>query len=316
MSLALADANFLKAFAGAVAKASEKSPESLGARQRLALTRWSCLVLGALDAREHAAAFAKIARALVGLIATRVVVAGRGRRDGACGAFQQLARLEPGHLRAIVELLGDGGAKAATTSEALASASLAAEAWTAAATAPPGSAAAEALPAARAVAMETYFAVVFSSDAKLKMPARASDVFRGFARTFTADELRDAVLPKAVKQLRRNPEGALAATRALLETTECDLREHVDALADVLTPQAKHADEWRRVAAGGCLAAVARGGGGACVRAIFNRVKPELMDTAKRPKEWHARAGLFDVLASLADGAGGGGGGGAGKAIA
>ena len=316
MSLALADANFLKAFAGAVAKASEKSPESLGARQRLALTRWSCLVLGALDAREHAAAFAKIARALGGLIATRVVVAGRGRRDGACGAFQQLARREPGHLRAIVELLGDGGAKAATTSEALASASLAAEAWTAAATAPPGSAAAEALPAARAVAMETYLAVVFSSDAKLKMPARASDVFRGFARTFTADELRDAVLPKAVKQLRRNPEGALAATRALLETTECDLREHVDALADVLTPQAKHADEWRRVAAGGCLAAVARGGGGACVRAIFNRVKPELMDTAKRPKEWHARAGLFDVLASLADGAGGGGGGGAGKAIA
>ena len=105
--------DFLKAFAGLVVKGGDRA-DTLGASQRLVLTRWSCLLMDHLDATEHAGAFARIAQTQGALVAASAL-ATCSETPPPCSPFQQLLRRKPSLVDAYLAQLGEGSKAMAAT---------------------------------------------------------------------------------------------------------------------------------------------------------------------------------------------------------
>jgi alkylhydroperoxidase/carboxymuconolactone decarboxylase family protein YurZ len=321
---ALVHPSFLKPFAGLVAKAaSEGSLGELGRQQRLVLTRWSCLIMDHLDPVAFSGAFAKIAQVQGGLLAAAALAQGTPS-PRPCSPFQQLLLRRPELVCAYLAHLGVGS-KSLVTVAPLAACGLAAELLHHAvaadpSTRPPPSARragraaknqsrsgaphqrlrADALAAARAAAMDAYLRVVFGGDPKVKLPSAVGCMFSPLVSTLTHEEFAEQVAPAAVKQLKRSPESALRSTRLLLESAPLDMSRYAALVCEPLLAQVKHVEEWRRADAAGAIAAVARSSTNVdAARDLFDAVRAELEDPKRRPKEWTARAGLFDAMAQL-----------------
>ena len=173
--------DFLKAFAGLVVKGGDRA-DTLGASQRLVLTRWSCLLMDHLDATEHAGAFARIAQTQGALVAASAL-ATCSETPPPCSPFQQLLRRKPSLVDAYLAQLGEGS-KAMAATAPVAACGLAVELLHhATAASSPEEVAAK----VRAVAMDAYTRVPLGGDAKAKLPPHIASLFHGLVRTMTVD---------------------------------------------------------------------------------------------------------------------------------
>ena len=288
--------DFLKAFAGLVVKGGDRA-DTLGASQRLVLTRWSCLLMDHLDATEHAGAFARIAQTQGALVAASAL-ATCSETPSPCSPFQQLLRRKPSLVDAYLAQLGEGS-KAMAATAPVAACGLAVELLHhATAASSPEEVAAK----VRAVAMDAYTRVPLGGDAKAKLPPHIASLFHGLVRTMTATEFAQTAVAQATKQLRRSPEAVLPSVARMLASASVANLDGADgaameALRDCVLAQVKHADERRRAAAVGCVGAVAAAGAGIAAKSYFDAIVSEL---EKKPKEWQARAGLCAALGALA----------------
>ena len=297
---ALAHADFLKAFAGLVVKAGDKAGE-LGRSQRLVLTRWSCLLVDALDVGEHAGAFARIAQTQ-GALAAASALASCSETPPPCSAFQQLLRRKgPTLVRAYLAQLGEGS-KAMAANAPVAACGLATEllhhSTTTACSSP------EVVAEVRSRAMDAYTRVVLGGDAKAKPPpARLSPLFHRLVATMNPAEFADGAVAHSCKQLRRSPDAVLASVASMLaHAPRANLDAHAgeDAMRDCVLAQVRHVDTRRRCTAVACVAAVADAGAAVAARRYFDAIVAELGDPKRRPKEWQARAGLFAAIGAIA----------------
>lgn len=63
------------------------------------------------------------------------------------------------------------------------------------------------------------------------------------------EEFKSIVVPSSVKMLKRNPELVLESVEFLLESVNLDLSKYAVEILSVVLPQARHADEGRRLVA-------------------------------------------------------------------
>lgn len=69
-----------------------------------------------------------------------------------------------------------------------------------------------------------------------------------FAR-MSHEDLQSTVIPSSVKMLKRNPEIVLESVGVLLSLVDLDLSKYAMEILSVILPQARHAEDGRRVCA-------------------------------------------------------------------
>ena len=143
--------------------------------------------------------------------------------------------------------------------------------------------------------------VVLSGDAKVSSAGVTSEAFISVLNDITEDEMKDVLLPKMVRQLRRSPEAVLPTILSTLEAVKVDLSSSCADLGEVLIPLAKHADAARRDVSRRIIDLLTANSADASLvkEHVFARCAAEF-DAGKRPKEWTARLGLYDVIGSCA----------------
>lgn len=76
-----------------------------------------------------------------------------------------------------------------------------------------------------------------------------SEAFRPLFSYLLHEEFKSIVVPSSVKMLKRNPELVLESVEFLLESVNLDLSKYAVEILSVVLPQARHADEGRRLVA-------------------------------------------------------------------
>lgn len=99
----------------------------------------------------------------------------------------------------------------------------------------------------QSVFLELYAKVVLN--AREEPEKGLSEAFRPLFRHITHEEFQSAIIPSAVKMLKRNPEIVLESVGILLESVNIDLSKYTDEIVSIVLPQARHADEKRRIEA-------------------------------------------------------------------
>lgn len=103
--------------------------------------------------------------------------------------------------------------------------------------------------------LELYVKAVLN--AKEKPTKALSDAFHPLFIRMVHEDFKAVVVPASVKMLKRNPEIVVESVGVLLKSVNLDLSKYVVELLSVILPQARHADEGRRICSldiVGCLA--------------------------------------------------------------
>lgn len=151
----------------------------------------------------------------------------------------------------------------------------------------------------RRTLLQLYADVVLNGDAKVVAAGVTAEAFTAVLSDITEDEMKDVLLPKMVRQLRRSPEAVLPIILNTLEGVKVDLSSSCAELGELLIPLAKHADAARRDVSRRIIDTLAANSADASLvkEHIFARCAAEF-DAGKRPKEWTARVGLYDIIGS------------------
>ena len=153
--------------------------------------------------------------------------------------------------------------------------------------------------------LEVFCSVVLGGDAKVAKAGVTSAMFASVLEDVTSEELRDVLIPKVIRQLRRSPEAALPAVVGCFKTLRGDLSEACGEMGPVILPLVKHANEERRAMSLAIIdALVAKSSDAALVKEHFFKPCADAFTTGTKPKEWTARAGLYAAIktcSNLAD---------------
>lgn len=120
--------------------------------------------------------------------------------------------------------------------------------------------------------LEFYIKVVLNS--KEKPSIALSEAFRPLFTLIGHEDFKTLLVPASLKMLKRNPELVMESIADLLESVNLDLSKYAIEFISILLPQARHADEERRVKALtviGCLSQ--KSSDPDAVSAIFNAIK-------------------------------------------
>lgn len=101
-----------------------------------------------------------------------------------------------------------------------------------------------------------------------------SESFRPLFLNMSHEDFQSVVLPSSIKMLKRNPEIILESVGILLKSVNLDLSKYATEILSVVLPQARHADEGRRVGAlaiVGCLSK--KSSNPDALEAMFNSIK-------------------------------------------
>lgn len=111
-------------------------------------------------------------------------------------------------------------------------------------------------------------------NAKEKPAKGLSEAFHPLFLHMSHEDFKNTVVPSGVKMLKRNPEIVLESVGILLKSVNLDLSKYAIEILSVVLPQARHADEGRRLGAlviVGCLSQ--KSSNPDSVEAMFNAVK-------------------------------------------
>ncbi|KAM6596352.1 hypothetical protein CsatA_006876 [Cannabis sativa] len=148
--------------------------------------------------------------------------------------------------------------------------------------------------------LDIYVKAVLNAREK---PARGlSEAFHPLFTHMLHEDFQSTVVPAFLKMLKRNPEIVLESIGILLKSVDLDLSKYAVEILSVVLPQARHADEARRIEAlaiVGCLSK--KSSNPDTLEAMFNAVKSVLGGSEGRLAFPYQRIGLINVLRELSN---------------
>jgi len=145
--------------------------------------------------------------------------------------------------------------------------------------------------------LEVFCSVVLGGDAKVAKAGVTSAMFASVLEDVMSEELRDVLIPKVVRQLRRSPEAALPAVVGCFETLRGDLSDVCGEMGPVILSLVKHANEDRRVMSLAIVdSLVTKSTDAALVKEHLFKPCADAFTAGTKPKEWTARAGLYAAI--------------------
>lgn len=278
LGAAARDASFRSVFASVGGKAMERG--GFSEEECYVLSRLVCVVM---DAAVRGGATDELTKALE--LCARL--AARGPRAFASKALKAIVRLPAGAsvVESYVSLIKASGASNPVVC------ALAGNIFSAARATSLDS------DALRKDLLDAYCAVVLGADAKVIKIGVTSEMFASVLAAATEEDVKDIIMPKIVRQLRRSPESVMPTVLGALKAMELDLSESLAELAPVMIPLAKHANADRREISRSIIDALISTCSNVDLIAehLFKPCAGEFT-SGKRPKEWTARVGLYGVL--------------------
>ena len=111
-------------------------------------------------------------------------------------------------------------------------------------------------------------------NAREKPTKNLSEAFRPLFGHMLHDDLQSVVVPSSVKMLKRNPEIVLDSVSFCLQSVTLDLSKYAIEILSVVSPQARHTDENRRIGALAIVRCLAgKSSNPDTLEAMFNNVK-------------------------------------------
>ncbi|KAK3010573.1 hypothetical protein RJ639_011979, partial [Escallonia herrerae] len=148
------------------------------------------------------------------------------------------------------------------------------------------------------VFLDMYIKAVLNARDK---PEKAlSEAFRPLFSHLVHEDCTRMLIPSSVKVLKRNPELVLDSVGVLLETINLDLSKYAVEILLVVLPQARHADDGRRMAAlaiVGCLSQ--KSSNPDAVEAMFNAIKTVIGGSEGRLAFPYQRVGMIRSVQKL-----------------
>ncbi|XP_062006271.1 protein ILITYHIA [Rosa rugosa] len=137
-------------------------------------------------------------------------------------------------------------------------------------------------------------------NAKEKPAKGLSEAFRPLFRHMLHEDFQNVVLPSSVKMLKRNPEIVLESVGILLKSVNLDLSKYAVEILSLVLPQARHADEGRRVGALEIVRCLSQNSSNPdAIEAMFNAVKSVLGGSEGRLTFPYQRIGMINALQEL-----------------
>ncbi|KAL4028354.1 hypothetical protein IC575_011547 [Cucumis melo] len=138
-------------------------------------------------------------------------------------------------------------------------------------------------------------------NAREKPTKNLSEAFRPLFGRMLHDDLQSVVVPSSVKMLKRNPEIVLDSVSFCLQSVTLDLSKYATEILSVVSPQARHTDENRRIGALAIVRCLAgKSSNPDTLEAMFNNVKAVIGGSEGRLAFPYQRIGMFNMVQELA----------------
>ncbi|KGN61327.2 protein ILITYHIA [Cucumis sativus] len=138
-------------------------------------------------------------------------------------------------------------------------------------------------------------------NAREKPTKNLSEAFRPLFGHMLHDDLQSVVVPSSVKMLKRNPEIVLDSVSFCLQSVTLDLSKYAIEILSVVSPQARHTDENRRIGALAIVRCLAgKSSNPDTLEAMFNNVKAVIGGSEGRLAFPYQRIGMFNMMQELA----------------
>lgn len=127
-----------------------------------------------------------------------------------------------------------------------------------------------------------------------------SEAFRPLFSYLLHEEFKSIVVPSSVKMLKRNPELVLESVEFLLESVNLDLSKYAVEFLSVVLPQARHADEGRRLVALAIIKCLGQKSSNPdVIEAMFSAIKSVIGGSEGRLTFPYQRVGMINALQEL-----------------
>ncbi|RXH82519.1 hypothetical protein DVH24_036860 [Malus domestica] len=146
--------------------------------------------------------------------------------------------------------------------------------------------------------LDIYLKAILNAREK---PAKGlSEAFHPLFKHMSHEDFQNIVLPSAVKMLKRNPEIVLESVGILLKSVNLDLSKYAVEILLVILPQARLADEGRRVVALAVIRCLSQKSSNPdTLEAMFNAVKSVIGGSDGRLTLPYQRIGMINALQEL-----------------
>ncbi|POO02948.1 Proteasome component Ecm29/Translational activator Gcn [Trema orientale] len=287
----LGETLFMKSFAAALVQAMEKQGKAQSHVGCLRLLQWSCFLLTKSQfATVSKNACCRVATAQASLVHIAMQRSFRERR--ACKqTFFLLFSQSPDIYKMYIEELKDGRISYKDSPEFV---GLLLEFSSTSSKSP------SLFEQFKPTFLDIYVKAVLSAREK---PSRGlSEAFQPLFTHMLREDFQSIVVPASLKMLKRNPEIVLESVGILLKSVNLDLSKYALEILSVALPQARHADEGRRIEAlaiVGCLSK--KSSNPDALEAMFNAVKSILGGSEGRLAFPYQRIGMINSLQELSN---------------
>ncbi|PPD70698.1 hypothetical protein GOBAR_DD32423 [Gossypium barbadense] len=284
----LGEVTFMKSFAAALVQAMEKQSKFQSHVGCYSLLKWSCLLLSRSQfATVSKNALCRVAAAQASLL--HIVMQRSFRERRACRkTFFHLFSQSPDVYDSYIEEIKDARIPYKDTPELLClllefSSSVPSK-----------------FEQSKPIFLDIYVKAVLN--AREKPTKGLSESFRPLFARMSHEDLQSVVIPSSVKMLKRNPEIVLDSVGILLSSVDLDLSKYAKEILSVILPQARHAEDGRRVVALAIVRCLSQKSSNpdAC-ESMFNVVKAVLGGSEGRLAFPYQRIGMINALLELSN---------------
>ncbi|XP_024025150.1 protein ILITYHIA [Morus notabilis] len=287
----LGETIFMKSFAAALVQAMEKQAKVQSFVGCFRLLQWSCFLLSksqfATVSKSACCRLATVQASLLHIVTQRSV-----RERKACKqAFFLLFSQSPDIYKIYIEELKDGRIPYKDSHELV---------WLLMEFSSTSSKAPSLFEQGKPTFLDIYVKAVLSSREK---PAKGlSEAFQPLFKHMSHEDFQSIVVPAAVKMLKRNPEIVLESVGILLRSVNLDLSKYALEILSVALPQARHADEDRRIEALAIVSCLSKKSSNPdALEAMFNAVKAVIGGSEGRLALPYQRIGMINALQELSN---------------
>ncbi|KAE8731771.1 ILITYHIA isoform 3 [Hibiscus syriacus] len=284
----LGEVTFMKSFAAALVQAIEKQSKFQSHVGCYSLLKWSCLLLTRSKfAKVSRNALCRVAAAQASLL--HIVMQRSFREQRACRkTFLHLFSQSPDIYNIYIEEVKDARIPYKDTPELLC---LLLEF---------SSAVPSKFEKSKPIFLDIYVKAVLN--AREKPPKGLSESFCPLFAHISHEDLQCIVIPSSVKMLKRNPEIVLDSVGILLSSVDLDLSKYAKEILSVVLPQARHAEDGRRVAALAIVRCLSQKSSDPdTCESMFNAVKAVLGGSEGRLAFPYQRIGMINALLELSN---------------
>ncbi|KAL4637781.1 hypothetical protein ACB092_03G100700 [Castanea dentata] len=285
---ALGDVLFMKNFAAALVQVMERQLKVQSHVGCYRLLRWSCLLLSRSQfATVSKNALCRVAATQAALL--HIVVQRSFRERRACKqTFFNLFSQSPNIYKIYVEELKDGRIPYKDCPELI---RLLLEF---------SSTSPSLFEQCKPTYLDMYVKTVLN--AREKPTQVLCEAFYSLFTCMSHEDFQSIVVPSSVKMLKRNPEIVLESVGILLKSVNLDLSKYATEILLVVLPQARHADEGRRVGALAIVRSLSQKSSNPDVlEAMFNAVKAVIGGSEGRLAFPYQRIGMVNALQELSN---------------